>query len=215
MNFRPEYLENTPQFNHSLEGVEGVIFDLDGTLVDSSLDFQAMKAQIGCPADEDIIDYIQKLPSQEARASAHSIVAQHELDDAEQSNWMPGAQALVQQLKRQSIPMAIVTRNCRQATRIKIKRNRIPIEQIITREDAPAKPDPTSLIRISAQWKMASHNILYVGDHLYDVYAAHRAAMLACLYVPGKLPVYVNSSDYVCRNLDLLATALDRTAHLT
>ena len=30
--------------------IRGVIFDLDGTLVSSELDFSLIKAQVGCPA---------------------------------------------------------------------------------------------------------------------------------------------------------------------
>lgn len=38
-----------------IEAIKGVIFDLDGTLVSSELNFSLIKAQVGCPADQDLL----------------------------------------------------------------------------------------------------------------------------------------------------------------
>ena len=73
--------------------------------------------------------------------------------------------------------MAIVTRNCREATAIKLANNAIPIDIVLTREDAPAKPDPTALLMVARQWQLNAEDCLYVGDFIYDQLAAENAGM--------------------------------------
>mmetsp|Transcript_16814 Transcript_16814/g.43703 ORF Transcript_16814/g.43703 Transcript_16814/m.43703 type:complete len:90 (+) Transcript_16814:1-270(+) len=84
---------------------------------------------------------------------------------------------MVDKVLANNLPIAIVTRNCREATAIKIVNNRIPIEFVLTREDAPAKPDPTALLHIAQHWQLQPKDCLYVGDFIYDQLAAENAGM--------------------------------------
>ncbi|WP_100642481.1 HAD family hydrolase [Alteromonas facilis] len=162
-----------------LTNIDGVIFDLDGTLVESSLDFAQIRADIGCPEGVDVLHFIEQLPD-EQRQHAHAVVLSHELDDARLSNWLSGAQEFVLKTLEQQLPMAIVTRNCRAATERKIQQNNIPIDCIITREDAPAKPKPDALIMIAQLWQLPAHRLIYIGDYIYDEQAAINAGMQFC-----------------------------------
>jgi beta-phosphoglucomutase-like phosphatase (HAD superfamily) len=40
-----------------------VIFDMDGTLVDSPLDFDAMRREIGCPPNRGLLEHIAAAPA--------------------------------------------------------------------------------------------------------------------------------------------------------
>lgn len=162
--------------------VKGIIFDLDDTLVKTSLDFGLLKKQIDCPSDADILTYIDELSCPNQQKLAANIVLQHELDDARSSKWMPGAKEFVQAAAQEGLPLAIVTRNCKAATELKVKQNAIPIECIITREDAPPKPDPTALLIIAAQWQMTPSDLAYIGDYIYDIQAAHNGQLQAWLF---------------------------------
>lgn len=174
--------------------IKGVIFDLDGTLVKSSLDFQKIRRDIGCPAEQDLLEYVANLrPSQQQHAEA--IILQHEQLDAQSSHWIEGAENFVQQLMARRLPLAIVTRNSAKATAQKCQRNNIPIELIMTREHAPAKPDPQALLNIAAHWQLPPTQVIYIGDYRYDVEAAQRAKMRSCLYTPNQRPDYANQAD--------------------
>jgi HAD superfamily hydrolase (TIGR01549 family) len=181
--------------------VKGIIFDLDDTLVKTNLDFSAIKRDIGCPRSDDILTFISKITCLTTKALAHKTVLEHELHDAETSTWLPGAWEFVQAAKRQDLPLAIVTRNCREATFLKIKKNNITIDQVFTREDAPAKPDPTALLTIAAQWNIDVEHIAYVGDYIYDVQAAHNAEMQAWLYkYQAEKSDYKACLSYIAKN---------------
>ena len=180
--------------------VAGVIFDLDGTLMSSELDFTLIKAQIGCPEELDLLSFIAQLPSPYMREEAMNIVHQHELIDAQHATLLPGVAQAVARLKQQALPMAIVTRNYDRAAALKLKNNPLPIQTILTRSDAPAKPDPSALNAIATLWEMEQRHILYVGDYLYDIQAAHNANMRACLYAPSDIPAYANQADYILKH---------------
>ncbi len=192
-----------------VEAIQGVIFDLDGTLVSSELDFSLIKAQIGCPCEQDLLDYIAQLPSPYMREEAMNIVHQHELQDAQFATILPGVTEAVNALKVKNIPMAIVTRNFDKAAAIKLQNNPLPIETVLTRSDAPAKPDPSALNAIATLCNINASNLLYVGDFLYDIQAAHNANMRACLYAPNAVPIYADQADYVLREFTELVTLVE------
>lgn len=161
----------------TLDNVKGVIFDLDGTLLHSSLDFHAMKRDIGCPPDQDILTFIDCLACPIAQAKAHQIVIAHELADAESAGWIDEGRVILERAHRLKLPTAIVTRNCRAATSIKLRRNSVPIDIVLTREDAPPKPQPDALLMVASYWRLSVASILYVGDYIYDQQAAENAGM--------------------------------------
>ena len=187
--------------NSQYNFVEGVIFDLDGTLVSSELNFTLIKAQLGCPEAEDLLSFIDQLPSPYMREEAMNIVHQHELMDAQHATLLPGVIHAITQLNAQGIPMAIVTRNYDRAAAIKLKNNVLPIRTVLTRSDAPPKPDPSALNAIATLWGIDQKYLLYVGDYLYDIQAAHNANMRACLYASkDELPDYADQADYIVRH---------------
>lgn len=188
--------------------IQGVIFDLDGTLLSSDLNFQLLRELTGCPAGGDILAHIDSLECEQQKQQAHDIVREHEMKDAERSHWLPGAREMVHGLKQHGFQMAIVTRNISEAAKLKMSHNQVPIELVLSREDAPAKPDPTALLQIARGWQLPVEQIIYVGDFRYDVEAANNAGMVSCLYAPGAMPDYASQADMMVTHFDHLTEQL-------
>ena len=74
---------------------------------------------------------------------------------------------------------------------------------------AQAKPDPSALNAIATLWNINARNLLYVGDYLYDIQAAHNANMRACLYAPESTPAYADQADYVLHDFVELVTLVE------
>lgn len=162
-----------------------------------------MRAEVGCPSSEDILSYVASLPASQ-QLKANQIIIQREIEDANNAKWIDGAQSFFNSLIEQQLPVAIVTRNCVTAARIKLEDNGCKVPILITREDAPAKPDPKSLLLIAEQWNIDVSQIAYIGDYLYDVQAANNAGMVSCLYAPDKTPDYAHQANLTFRHFNEL-----------
>lgn len=190
-----------------MKQLRGVIFDLDGTLVSSSLDFAAIKREIGCPPGADVLTFLETLPT-EQRYDAMAIIHRHERQDAQGCDWIPGARAFVDTCIEHGMPMAIVTRNSGQSSKLKIERNAIPIECVVTRENSRPKPDPSALLEIARDFALPPHAILMVGDYRYDLEAGRNANMKSCLVNYTILPDYSHLADYAFPNFQSLHAAM-------
>lgn len=184
------------------------MFDLDGTLVDSKLDFSELRRRLGWPEQSLILEHLATLDCEVKKQQAEQIIIDFELEGARRASWMPNAEVLLQQLKRQNMPMAILTRNMRQATDLCMQALNIPIELVLTRDDAPAKPQPEGLWLIAEQLAVAPNEILYVGDYLFDIQTARNAGAYCCLYRYGDNHIYAELADLVVDDL------LDLIVHL-
>ena len=180
---------------------KGFIFDMDGTLVESSLDFQKIRQDIQCPPEKDVLDFVEEFDEQE-RARLEAIIFNHEWQDAQAAKWLGRAADFVNHLKNNAIPMAIVTRNQADATKKKLSNTQVPIELVLTRDDAKAKPAPDALLIIAEKWQIAPEELIYIGDYVHDVRAANAANMTSCLLLDGDTtPEYVDEADIVVRCL--------------
>ncbi|MDP5069379.1 MAG: HAD family hydrolase [Congregibacter sp.] len=169
--------------------LHAVIFDLDGTLADSRLDFAAMRRDLDAPPDIGLLEYIAGLTSEADQDAAMTIVHHHEMAGALAAQWMPTAEEMLHTLHQQETPIAIVTRNSRQAALLTMERLGMPRIPLKAREDAAPKPDPEALLALAAEWGIPPAHCAYVGDFRYDIEAAQRAGMTPVLYVAaGEVP---------------------------
>jgi HAD superfamily hydrolase (TIGR01509 family) len=193
-----------------LQHIKAVIFDLDGTLVDSALNFSAICDEIGWPHGTALLEQLALLDDAFERDRVLQIICRHEMDGARQARWMPGAQQCLQQLLQANIPLALLTRNMRAATELTIARLQIPIQRVLTREDCAAKPDPEGLLRFAAELQLPVDQMLYVGDYIYDLQTAANAGMPSCLYLNDHNDHFSSEASWVFRHFNELSMALIR-----
>lgn len=198
--------------------VKGVIFDLDGTLVSSNLNFSKIRQEIGCPDGTDILTFIDELACAVSRKQASDKVIANELKDAASSEIITGVKAMLMRLQQWQMPTAVVTRNCRAATDLKLSRHNLNFEITLTRECAAPKPDPASLLEIAQSWDIQTEHLIYVGDYIYDIHTAHNAGMRSVLMtfdalMPSAVPKWHNEAMWRFSNyqqlLDKIATLME------
>ena len=172
----------------------GLVFDMDGTLVDSGLDFQLIRREMGIADRQPILEAIQQMSPGEADR-CREILARHERAGAERATLMPGVTDFLAEVRRRGWPAAVLTRNTRPLTLLTLDRLGLHFDPIITRDDAPAKPDPTAIEQICAAWRLPPERIVVIGDFLFDVQVAHRAAARAVLFTAGRDPQGLPGAD--------------------
>src|SRR5262245_30307931 len=93
--------------------MKAVIFDLDGTLTEPTLDFDAIRAEIGLPHGQPILEALEGA-SDEEKARAEVILRRHEREAIARATLADGCVELLGHLAARAIPMAILTRNMRE-----------------------------------------------------------------------------------------------------
>ncbi|MEH8020279.1 HAD family hydrolase [Rheinheimera metallidurans] len=191
-----------------LSAVKAVVFDLDGTLVDSALDFASMCDDIGWPRGSALLEQLALVEDAAEHQRITQIICHHEMQGAKYASWMPGARECLQRLNELKMPLAILTRNMRSATQLTIERLKIPVQRVITREDCAAKPDPEGLLLLANELKLPVQNMLYVGDYIYDLQAASNAGMPSCLYLNEYNTHFSAHASWTFHHFDELTAAL-------
>jgi HAD superfamily hydrolase (TIGR01549 family) len=163
------------------QSIQGVIFDLDGTLVDSRLDFPAMRREIGLPPNTPVLEGALALTGERA-SRAWSIIERHERQGADTATVVPGIHDVLDELHQRDIRVAVVTRNGRTFAQTTLDRLQLPIDLMLTRDDAPPKPSPAALLKILDSWQMPARRAAMIGDFRFDLEAGRAAGTRTVLY---------------------------------
>lgn len=167
--------------------LRGWIFDLDGTLTVAQHDFPAIRRELGIPWDEDILEYLGRLPIAEREYLNRALDA-IELRLAREVEPAPGAAELIRELHQRQLQLGILTRNLRSVAMASLERIGVldcfEPQFILGRNDAPPKPAPDGIQRLLADWQLRESEAVMVGDFRFDLEAGRAAGCHTCLVHP-------------------------------
>ena len=179
--------------------VRGVLFDLDGTLVDSLDDLTAavnhLLADFGKPVlNTDAVrrmigkgarNLVQQALSTDAPESVERglqlFLAYNARHIADKSRLYPGARETLEQLAAAGMRLAIVSNKNEALSRLILQT--LHVEQffsVISGGDSHAelKPSPLPLLRVMEQLGTTLESTAMVGDSINDILAGRRAGMI-------------------------------------
>lgn len=186
--------------------LRAVLFDLDGTLIETHIDFPGMTRAMEQLAGEanvskelmegkDILSLVEAAredlnarggDGEALRRTAFARLEEMEVTGCDRPNLLAGTQELLTALIQKEIKVGIVTRNCRRVSVGLLARFALPHHLLLTRDDvARTKPNPEHLwdaLRLLGEVPEAT---AMVGDHWMDVQAGQRASCAATLGVLG------------------------------
>lgn len=154
--------------------IAGIIFDLDGTLADSQLDFDAMRREMELPPGMPILESLAHQPAAHA-ARCQEILHRHELAGAERATLLPGVAELFAVIERRGWRTAVATRNSREIAAATLHKLGLSVELVLTRDDGPVKPDPWAVQHACQQWGVLPAEIVVIGDYKFDIESGRAA----------------------------------------
>ena len=163
---------------------------MDGTLTLAIHDFDDIRAQLGLPAGEPILEAIAKLPAEEA-AATHKRLDEIEFEIADRASPQPGAIALLDKLLEHDHKPGILTRNGKAIAAATLKAagldSYFETDAVVSRDCCEAKPAPAGVHKLLRYWQAEPDDCSMTGDYLYDLQAGHEAGVATVhLDVNGK-----------------------------
>lgn len=172
-----------------------LIFDLDGTLIDSTIDFHAVRHRlidelqaaglVDRPRDilvrlalPELVD-LGTAAGQTLTDRMWSIIRQAELQGLARAAPAPRAREVLERLRTQGYHVALLTNNPREALQERLTTWELAphLEVVATRDDVPAlKPAPDGLRHVLTQFRTV-HQAYMIGDAWIDGQAARDAGV--------------------------------------
>ncbi|XXH03420.1 MAP kinase kinase (MEK) [Hypoxylon texense] len=199
--------------HHDLPRLQGVIFDVDGTLCQPQNHmFAEMRTVLGIPKSVDILEHIYALPTPAQQESAMESIRAIERVSMAQQVAQPGLAALMAYLDARRVRKGICTRNFEQPVAhllAKFLAGSV-FHPVVTRDFRPPKPDPAGLLFIARAWGLVRRDegaapgeeegavgsdphgheevgdasgLIMVGDSIDDMTAGHHAGAATVLLV--------------------------------
>ncbi len=191
--------------------IRAVIFDLDGTITQSFLDFDAIRGEIGLAEDGGPILEAMKHMDGPQLAHTHRVLAIHEQRAIEASTLNEQALTVLEYLHTNKVPVGVLTRNTRENALAVAQKHALRFDAVIGRDEAPVKPDPAGVYLLCSKFNVRPAETLVVGDYLFDLLSAKAAGAVSVLLdVKKTLCDFAQHADFTIENLGELVHIIDR-----
>ena len=192
--------------------MKAVLFDLDGTLIDTAADFIRIIQDMCRDKQCDVVaaDLIRTQVSEGARAMVKLVYPELDVEDpiflahrqrfldvygddiAVETDLFEGMYPLLEALESQNIPWGIVTNKPRWLSEALLKALNLTdrCAVLVCPEDvSKTKPDPEPMYLAAKRIQIQPEDCIYVGDHPRDIDAGRHAHMYTILAAYGYLPL--------------------------
>ena len=192
--------------------MKAVLFDLDGTLIDTAADLVRIIQQMCRDEQRPVVEaeIIRTQVSEGARAMVQLVYPDMDVTDpvflahrqrflntygdniVVDTNLFEGMYPLLEELEAHQIPWGIVTNKPRGLSELLLAALNLTerCAVLVCPEDvSKTKPDPEPMYLAAKQLNLEARDIIYVGDHPRDIDAGRNAEMYTILAAYGYLPV--------------------------
>lgn len=166
-----------------MEGIEAVLFDMDGTLVHSVYDWEAIRDALGV-SGRSILDEIEAIPDPGEREAKRAMLEAFEREASLAATLKDGAAELVAFVRDRGFKTALVSNNSADNVEHILEKFGLAFDEVLTRDVGFHKPSGAPLREVMRRLDVRPEQCMYVGDYLFDVQAGRDAgcAQVGILY---------------------------------
>jgi HAD superfamily hydrolase (TIGR01549 family) len=209
LRFSPasKLLKNWSNMAKTKSDMPAVLFDLDGTLIDSVYEHvQAwwntlneadilvpkwmIHRRVGMSGKSFVKELLREFAPSKKEINIEKLEEEHDariVDAISEIQLLPGADELLKHLHRCKVRIAIATTGNRKQTSLLLKKIKVPNGMpVLTGDDAEkAKPSPDIFMAAAQSLKVQLSNCIVVGDSVWDLLAARRKGALGVGMLSG------------------------------
>lgn len=187
-------------------GLRGVIFDLDGTIVENAYDWSGIRAELGTGTTS-ILGYLDSLDEPE-RSAKWAVLEGHEAAQTEASVLRRGVRELLGLLRGRGAAAALVTNNSRRNTEFLLGKFGLDFDCVITRESGLWKPSGAPFLEVLSALGLGPEECAVVGDTRFDILAALDAGIGTIFLLSDDPEKFAGFPVEVFPDMDLLSERL-------
>lgn len=166
--------------------IRAALFDMDGTIWQTDIDWMEVRREIGILADgQPIYEQLKALEPQE-RARGIAILERHEALGVENGRLIPGTEDLLQSLHNAEVKCALITNNSRRSADLVLESHPLAFDLVLSRDDGALKPNPQAFLLALARLGVQPNEAIAIGDAHLDLIAANRAGIAEFILVADK-----------------------------
>ena len=189
--------------------LKAVIFDLDGTLINSAIPFKKMKRLViryledagvthGLLNDEMLNSEITSLAAEDLKArgfperyikrvlsGVSDLMNRIEIESLDAASLIDGVPEALRLLKERGFRIGLLTSSCREYAEKILRRFNIRgyFDAILARDDVEyPKPNPTHALELLKLLNVSARDAIFIGDHLSDMECAVKSGMKFILF---------------------------------
>lgn len=155
--------------------IKGIIFDMDGTVVDVPYDWKRIKQELQTEG-EPILSHIRNCEEPE-RSRKWEILERHEEEATAQATLKEGMDKFLVFLKEKGIKTALVTNNSRKNVDFLLNKFRLNFDLVLSREAGLWKPSGAPFLFVLENFGIQKKECCVIGDSHFDVKAAKEAGI--------------------------------------
>ncbi len=155
--------------------LKGIIFDLDGTLIDSHYEWSLIRKKIGVD-NFPILTYINGLKGVLKREAIKTLEV-FEKRATYKARLQKGIKKFLAFLLKKGIKKAIVTNNSRKNVEYLLEKWKLSFDAIVTRDDGVWKPSGKPLELVIKKLNLRKDEVIFIGNSNPDRLAAEAAGI--------------------------------------
>jgi HAD superfamily hydrolase (TIGR01549 family) len=160
--------------------LKGVIFDMDGTVVDVSYDWNEIRAVLATQG-KPILAFLSSLEEPE-KSEKWRILERYEDEATMKAKLKPGIARFLDFLNKSRIKKALVTNNSKKNVDFLLKKFDLEFDCVISRESDLWKPSGAPFVSVLERLGLKKEECCVIGDSHFDVKAADEAG-ISCVLI--------------------------------